>query len=97
MSDVVLAALIGTFGALAGSVIGAIVAREAKKISRLERRIDRYRDDIRARQAEENVTAKWLFELNVASSELAAKRKLRERTEEETGLRPLVGPADVRI
>ena len=62
----------------------------------LQRRVDRYRAEIRARQAEEDVAAAWLVELGVASTERAAKLSLRQRTEFERGIRPAIGPAEMR-
>jgi hypothetical protein len=52
--------------------------------------------DIMARQHEENVAACWIFELGGASSQQAAKLKLRDRTERETGKRPFVEPSEVK-
>jgi len=89
-------AVVGTLvGTLGGALISASVQREGKKIGELKQRIDRYQRDIRARQAEEATAAEWLFQLNVARSPLAAKRELRRRTEQESGLRPFVGPKEV--
>ena len=63
----------------------------------MERKVERYKNDIRARQAEEQIAAKWLCELGIAATEATAKIKLRERTEQETGLRPEIAPSSVRI
>jgi len=89
-------AVVGTLvGTLGGALIGAFAQREAKKIGALERRVERYRNEIRARQAEEDAAARWLFSLNASTSELAAKRELRRRTEVESGLRPFIGPKEM--
>jgi hypothetical protein len=86
---------IAVVGTLGGALIGTLSQREAKKIGRLERRLKRYSDEIRARQAEEAAAARWLFSLNASTSELAAKRELRRRTEVESGLRPFIGPKEM--
>ena len=96
MTSEVISALIGASGMMAGTILGYWLQREAKKTATLERRIDRYRGEIRARQAEEIIAANWLHELGVGSTQKAAKLALRDRTEQESGLRPAVGPAEVR-
>lgn len=96
MNIEIITAIIGASGVIAGAFLGSWLQREAKKIASLERRIDRYRTEIRARQAEEGVAAKWLHELGVGSTENSAKLALRERTELETGQRPSIGAAEVR-
>jgi hypothetical protein len=89
-------AVVGTLvGTLGGALIGYFAQREAKKVDVLERRLERYRNEIRARQAEEESAAKWLYSLNAAKSALAAKRELRRRTEAESGLRPFIGPREM--
>lgn len=62
----------------------------------LEKRVQRYNNEIRARQAQEDIAAEWLYELGVASSARAAKLLLRDRTEERRGLRPEIGPSGIR-
>jgi hypothetical protein len=96
MNGQVVSSVIAVVGTLAGAVIGALSQREAKKIGVLERRLERYKDEIRARQAEEETAAKWLCSLlTPAKSELAVKRELRRRTELESGLRPFMGPKEM--
>lgn len=96
MDNQVIAALIAVFGTLGGAFVTSWVQRDSKKITSLQRRVDRYRVEIRARQAEEDVAAEWLAELGAATSARAAKTLLREKTEQQKGLRPGVGPAEVR-
>jgi len=62
----------------------------------LERKVSRYADEIRARQAEENIAAKWLVELGAYKAEITAKKELRKRTFEETNQSISVGPAEVK-
>ena len=95
MSDLILASVVGVVGTLAGSLVGAWTQREAKKIGVLERKVERYREEIRTRQAEEEVAAEWLFEHGESISQLGAKRALRRRTLERRGVSPRIGPNEV--
>ena len=96
MDGQIAAAILAVGGTLGGSVIGWLSQRDAKKVSLLERRVERYRTEIRSRQALEDVACRWLVEVNAATTELAAKRQLRDRTERDRGLRPSIGPAEIR-
>jgi len=96
MDSQVISSVIAVLGTVGGAFVTAWVQRESKKIASLERRVDRYIAEIRARQAEEEVASEWLAELGAATTPRAAKTLLRERTEQKTGLRPGVGPAEVR-
>ncbi len=96
MDNQVIAALIAVFGTLGGAFVTSWVQRDSKKITLLQTKVDRYRAEIRARQAEEDVAAEWLAELGAATTPRAAKTLLREKTEQQKGLRPGVGPAEVR-
>lgn len=96
MDGQVSASIIAVLGTLGGAFISAWVQRDAKKLSALQRRVERYKAEIRARQAEEEVAAELLAELGKVSSARAAKLMLRDRTEERRGLRPNIGPAEVR-
>ncbi|HEX7912523.1 MAG TPA: hypothetical protein VF534_31150 [Paraburkholderia sp.] len=95
MDGQIVAAMVAVGGTLGGSVIGWLSQRDAKALARLEQLSTKYANEIRARQAEEDIACKWLIELNAASSLLAAKRQLRDRTELERGLRPIISPAEV--
>lgn len=96
MDSQIIAAAIAVVGTLGGGLVTVWAQREAKKMASLEKRIQRYSNEIRARQAQEDIAAEWLCELGVASSERAAKLLLRDRTEERRGLRPEIGPSGVR-
>jgi hypothetical protein len=96
MDSQVIASLIAVLGTLGGAFVTAWVQRDSKKITLLESKVGRYRTEIRARQAEEDVAAEWLAELGAATTPRAAKTLLRERTEQQKGIRPGVGPAEVR-
>jgi hypothetical protein len=76
MSSDVISALIGALSVAAGTILGYWLQREANKIAALERRVERYREDIRARQAEEIVAATWLHELGVGGTQNSAKMAL---------------------
>lgn len=95
MDASVSAALISVLGALGGAYIGSQSNQHAERLAKVERRLERYRAEIRARQAQEKEMCIWLVELEEAESERAAKLKLRERTEARSGLRPRVAPNEV--
>jgi G:T-mismatch repair DNA endonuclease (very short patch repair protein) len=61
----------------------------------MERRIERYKQEIRAIQAGEDVACVWLVELNAAKTVRAALLALRQLTEGERGLPPTVSPNSV--
>lgn len=97
-SQIVSSALLvlGTLGAALGtSWINANTQRDAKKMDRLERKVEKYRKDIIARMEVEDAAAKWLFESHIAPSEKSAFLELRERAKSKCGLRPTVHPSDV--
>ena len=96
MDSQIIAAAIAVFGTLGGGMVTAWAQRDAKKMAALEKRIERYRNEIRARQAQEDIAAEWLYEIGAASSARAAKTLPRDRTEELRGLRPCIGPSEVR-
>ena len=95
MDSQIIAAAIAVVGTLGGGMVTAWAQRDAKKMATLEKRIERYRNEIRARQAQEDIAA-GLYEIGAASSARAAKTLLRDRTEELRGLRPDIGPSEVR-
>ena len=96
MDSQVVSSGIAVAGTLGGSLLTAFLTREGKKVRRLEKRIARYRADIRARQEEENAAVRLLVDLGYAATETAAKKKLREKTEADTGLRPFIEPSEVK-
>jgi hypothetical protein len=49
------AAIIAVLGTLGGGIIGWLSQRDARNIARLERKVAKYAEEIRARQAEEDV------------------------------------------
>jgi hypothetical protein len=89
------AAIIAVHGTLGGGIIGWLSQRDARNIARLERKVAKYAEEIRARQAEEDVACQWLVELHVGASEASVKLKLRDRTEQERGRRPSIAPSEV--
>jgi len=54
-----------------------------------------YRQEIRARQAVEDVACQWLVELGVSNTPRLAMITIRQRTEAERQLRPTMSPRDV--
>jgi hypothetical protein len=97
MDSQILSSLIAVVGTLAGAAVGIFAQRDAKKQIALTKRVERYRNEIRARQAEEDVAAQWLSELLPDNtSPIAAKKALRDRVETQRGLRPDIPPSEVR-
>jgi hypothetical protein len=96
MDSQIIAAAIAVVGTLGGGMVTAWAQRDAKNMATLEKRIQRYRNEIRARQAQEDIAAEWLHEIGAASSARVDKTLLRDRTEERRGLRPDIGPSEVR-
>ena len=96
MQTEIIAALLGMSGVLLGSLFGYLSQREAKKMQMMQRRIDRYRSEIRARIAVEEAAIAWLIESGVSGSPQVVKVKLRDRTEVSSGLRPVIPLSEVR-
>jgi seryl-tRNA(Sec) selenium transferase len=105
MSDPIIVSIVGVIGtavgSLGGAFIGAYMQRNAKrdeqKIERLKRKVEQLTLEIVARQEEEEIAAEWLVELNPKFSALAAKRALRDRTEERREVRPKMSRSDLNL
>jgi len=95
MDATITSALITVLGTLGGTFIGVWSQRQDKRLQSLQSRIDRYRQEIRARQAEEEIACTWLVEAGQAPTLRSALLSLRERTESECGVRPTMSPRDV--
>jgi len=91
--------IIGVVGSLGGALVGALIQRDAKrngiKLEMLKQTVERYRVEIAARQLEEAVAVEWLVSLNASANPTAAKLALRDKTENEHGVRPGLSPSDV--
>jgi hypothetical protein len=104
MNDPVIVSIVGVVGTVVGSFggawIGAVIQRDTKRVERkielLRAKAERFRSELAAMQALENVAEEWLCELGQASSPPAAKIILRDRTEKQTTLRPSLAPSDIR-
>ena len=57
MDSQIVASVIAVLGTLGGAAVTAWVQRETKNVAALERRVERDKNEIRARQAQENVAA----------------------------------------
>lgn len=95
MSGELAASIVSVIGSLLGVFLSYWIVRDQRKFSAMERRVERYKRDIKARIAEEEVAAAWLFELGVAESTRSAKLKLRDRAQNERGLRPFISPSEI--
>ncbi len=93
----IIVALITIVGGLGCTGLGIWFSRETKKIAAMQRTIERYRQEIRARQAVEDVACQWLVELGVSNTPRAAMLILRKRTKEEHKLRPAMSPRDLNV
>lgn len=91
-----MASVVVLVGTLGGVVATAWMQRDSKKMASLNRMIEKYRYEIRSRQAQEVVVSEWLVELGAANTAESAKRKLRDRTEKMKGLRPKIGRVEVQ-
>ena len=87
--------IVGLIG-LIGSVIGYMSGKYASKIDRLEAKIVALKEEIQARQCEEDVACEWISSLT-ESSEASIKLTLRDDTEAKCGLRPSLTPSKVRL
>lgn len=96
MDSEIVSSIIAVLGTLGGGVITAWVMRDSRKFESLQRRVERYSAEIRASQAEEEAGCEGLVVLGAASTPIAAKNMLRDRTEQRKGLRPSIGPAAVK-
>ena len=95
MQTETIVALITLIGTLAGTGLGIWSQRETKRLAGMERRIDRYKQEIRARQAGEDIACQWLVEVGAAQTHRTAMFALRQRTEDERGIRPAISPNEV--
>ena len=96
MDTTVTASIISVIGSLSGAALGSWLQRDANRMRALERKVLRYKAEIQARQATEQIACQWLVKLDQASSEKAALLALRKKTEQELGLRPRLSPSDLR-
>ncbi len=96
MEITIAASIIGVVGSLSGTLLGAWLQRDSKRMQVMERKVLRYQAEIKARQAVEQVTCAWLVEIGQFATKQGALRQLRNKTEETTGLRPSLAPSDLR-
>ena len=95
MQTEVLTAFITVVGTLAGTGLGIWSQRETKRLAAMERRIEKYKQEIRARQVGEDTACEWLIELGAGKTPRAVLLDLRQRTEDKHGVRPTMSPRDV--
>jgi len=104
MSDPIIVSIVGVIGTVVGSLggacIGALIQRDSKrhekKIEALKQQVERFRKEIKARHAVEEVAEAWLVELGLEKSPRAAMLHLRRRTVEKRGdgARPKISPSE---
>ena len=95
----VLTALVGSWTplliAVAGWIVSYLQGRNAKRLSRQQKRIERLEHDGRARIAVEKAACEWLSEA-LTRTEASVQQELRRRTRNSSGLSPRMGPRDFR-
>lgn len=80
--------------AVGGWVFGYRMQSEARRLARLEKKVNHLETEVRARIALEKAACDWLAELTSRTPE-AVKRDLRNRAQERTGLRPRMSDSDL--
>jgi hypothetical protein len=71
-----------------------LMQRDAKRRRRLERKVARLENEVRARLALEKAACEWISEL-VNKTPRAPQLKLRNRAQERFGLRPKLADSDL--
>lgn len=98
MNETMLTALLGYLTTLlvaaGGWMFAYLMQRDAKRRARLERKLSRLEDEVRARIALEKAACEWLGELSTKTPH-AAKLELRKRAQERSGLRPKMAESDL--
>ena len=80
--------------AFGGWAFGYRMQREARRMARLEMKVNKLELEVRARIALEKAACDWLSELTNRTS-LAVKLDLRSRGQERSGLRPKMSDTDL--
>ena len=98
MSETLLVAaagyLVTLLVAIGGWVFGYRMHSEARRLARLEKKVNRLQLEVRARIALEKSACNWVSELTGRTPE-AVKRDLRSRGRELSGLRPKMSDGDL--
>ena len=92
----IVSSIILVIGTLGGAFIGVWSQREARRLDRLQRRVEALTAEIDARQCEEETACRWLVELGVNPTKYGAKLTLRERTYQEFARKPHMSPSDLK-
>ncbi|MCC7279355.1 MAG: hypothetical protein IT487_13715 [Chromatiaceae bacterium] len=98
MTETMLTTLLGHLTTLlvatGGWVFAYLMQRDAKLRARLEGKLTRLEDEVRARIALEKAACVWLSELTEKTHH-AAKLELRKRAQDRSGLRPKLAESDL--
>lgn len=98
MTETVLVALIANvmtlLVAIGGWVLTYKLQCDARRQARLERQVEKLGQEVRARIALEKAACEWLGEVTQRTAE-SAKRELRRRAQERSGLRPKLSDSDL--
>ncbi len=84
--------------AVSGTLLGVLISHwgnlRNNRIKKLEDRIVIYKNEIKARQCQENIASEWISNLT-NESEQTVKIKLRDLTENKCSIRPSMKPTDL--
>jgi hypothetical protein len=97
----ILSAIIAGGAAIAGAVVGGVFPwlsqRDKKERERAAKRIERLKEEVRARIALEKAAIDWILELKGSVQQGAGvQRELRNRAQDKTGLRPKMAESDLK-
>ena len=81
--------------AVGGWVFGYSMQNQARRLARLEKKVNQLESEVRARIALEKAACAWLAELTNRPSQ-SVKLELRDRAEERSGLRPKMADGDLQ-
>jgi len=96
-SEIVIALITSTATLLVstgGWVFAFFMQRRSQNLAKLERRIGRLENEVRARIAMERVACQWISELQKTTF-AQAQRQVRSRAFEQTGLRAKMSPSQI--
>jgi hypothetical protein len=91
----IVASITGGVTTLAAAWIGYLAQSQKKKLARLEKTLEKYKDEIKSRMYLERVAMRLIREQGICASERAAQSLLREKTRLACDLTPAMSPGEV--
>lgn len=93
----IIAGSAGVAGAIVGGLFSWLLQRDTKAREGDRKRIEKLRKEVRARIALEKAAVKWIAELkNIEGEGVGVKRELRDRTQQQSGLRPILSESHLK-